>query len=93
MGVIVLICELAYSGTPALGPQSCAWPPFPQDSLFQEDWGWLDWPLEALAALPASFPRGDTGWPRGHCQWCVWSGRGGFSGTIRLFSRLLRATQ
>lgn len=55
MGVIVLMCESAYSGTPALGPQSCARPPFPQDSLCQEGWGWLDWLLEAwLPCLPPS---------------------------------------
>lgn len=63
MGVTVLMCELAYSGTPALGLQSCAWPPFPQDSLFQEGWGWLDWPLEAwLPCLPPS-PEGTRAGP------------------------------
>lgn len=55
MGVIVLMCESAYSGTPALGPQSCARPHFPQDSLFQEGCSWPDWPLEAwLPCLPPS---------------------------------------
>ena len=93
MGVIVLMCESAYSGTPALGPQSYARPCFPQDSLFQEGCGWLDWPLEAwLPCLPPS-PEGRRAGLGGHSQWHVWRGRGGYSRRLRLFSRLLRATQ
>ena len=69
MGVIVLMCESAYSGTPALGPQSYARPCFPQDSLFQEGCGWLDWPLEAwLPCLPPS-PEGRRAGLGGHSQW------------------------